>query len=254
MGSVCLLGGIQIKICNRCSERAADVAQDFVKFLWDDAAMLSSSRAHWTLVPAAEANTSAQQNSDSIDATQNGKRHTYGLRIAYPEQAKEICSKGLVVGSCDEADICVESTQVRSLLLCTWQGGVDSAWHDILEGRSLLWPLCSTQTVSQCLMGCRRCLVTGVQVKDRHAHVQRQADGGYTIEDLGSPCGTFINGKKLLAGQRCTLSPGDVVAFGAKAGDHCTYRVKLIHASVWEQLNGKAPIKEGQDDRELLPA
>ncbi|CAK0785225.1 hypothetical protein CVIRNUC_008431 [Coccomyxa viridis] len=176
--------------------------KDFVKFLWDDAAMLSSSRAHWTLVPAAEANTSAQQNSDSIDATQNGKRHTYGLRIAYPEQAKEICSKGLIVGSCAQADIRLESNQV----------------------------------------------------KDRHAHVQRQADGGYTIEDLGSPCGTFVNGKKLAAGQRSKLCPGDEVAFGAKAGAHCTYRVKLIHASVWDQLNGKAPIKEGQDDRELLPA
>ena len=79
--------------------------------------MLSSSRAHWTLVPAAEANTSAQQNSDSIDATQNGKRHTYGLRIAYPEQAKEICSKGLVVGSCAQADIRLESNQVHNLPL-----------------------------------------------------------------------------------------------------------------------------------------
>ena len=94
------------------------MVQDFIKFLWDDAAMLSSSRAHWTLVPAAEANTSAQQNSDSIDATQNGKRHTYGLRIAYPEQAKEICSKGLVVGSCAQADIRLESNQARYLLLC----------------------------------------------------------------------------------------------------------------------------------------
>ena len=231
------------------------VAQDFFKFLWDDAAMLSSCRAYWTLVPAAEANTSAQQNSDSIDATQNGKRHTYGLRIAYPDQAKEICSKGLVVGSCDEADIRLEFNQVRSCPLCTRQRGVCSALHETLEGRSLLWLLCSIQDcISIHVIGCGRCLMTGVQVKDRHAHVQRQADGGYTIEDLGSPCGTFINGKKLLAGQRCTLSPGDEVAFGAKAGEHCTYRVKLIHASVWDQLNGKAPIKEGQDDRELLPA
>ena len=97
-------------------------------------------------------------------------------------------------------------------------------------------------------------MVAVVQVKDRHAHVQRQADGGYTIEDLGSPCGTFINGKRLAAGQHSKLCPGDEVAFGAKAGAHCTYRVKLIHASVWDQLNGEAPIREGQDDRELLPA
>ena len=126
--------------CNKCSERAAAAVQDFIKFLWDDAAMLSSSRAHWTLVPAAEANTSAQQNSDSIDATQNGKRHTYGLRIAYPEQAKEICSKGLVVGSCAQADIRLESNQVRNLppcmptMTCRWRAGMGSALHAALKG------------------------------------------------------------------------------------------------------------------------
>ena len=133
--------------CSECSEEAGVVVQDFIKFLWDDAAMLSSSRAHWTLVPAAEANTSAQQNSDSIDATQNGKRHTYGLRIAYPEQAKEICSKGLVVGSCPQADIRLESNQVPKLPLsvpimtCRWRVGMDSALHATLKGKSLLWLL-----------------------------------------------------------------------------------------------------------------
>ena len=88
------------------------VMQDFVKFLWDDMEMLKSSRAHWTLIPSAAAKSSAQQNSDSIDASQNGKRHTYGLRIAYPEEAKEICCKGLVVGSCSEADIQLDAPQV----------------------------------------------------------------------------------------------------------------------------------------------
>ena len=131
--------------------------QDFIKFLWDDAAMLSSSRAHWTLVPAAEANTSAQQNSDSIDATQNGKRHTYGLRIAYPEQAREICSKGLVVGSCAQADIRLESNQVHNLPLCVptmtcrWQVSMGSVLHGTLKPKSLLWLLWSTQ------LACRQC-------------------------------------------------------------------------------------------------
>ena len=92
-------------------------AQDFFKFLADDMEMLKSSRSHWTLVPVATVDSSAQQNSDSIDASQNGKRHTYGLRIAYPEEAKEICNKGLVVGSCDEADIQLDAPQVTCPLI-----------------------------------------------------------------------------------------------------------------------------------------
>lgn len=95
------------------------------------------------------------------------------------------------------------------------------------------------------------------QVKDRHAHVQRQPCGKYTIEDLASPLGTWLNGKKLVAGQRATLCPGDEIVFGAKQGESLTYRVKMVHASVWDQLNGTAvPEQEDAEDRErdLLPA
>ena len=90
--------------------------QDFFKFLWDNTAMLNACQAHWTLIPAAAANSAAQENSDCIDASQNGKRHTYGLRIAYPEQAKEIGSDGLVVGSCPkQSHIHLDSPQVHLL-------------------------------------------------------------------------------------------------------------------------------------------
>ncbi len=67
-------------------------------------------------------------------------RHTYGLRIAYPEQAKEICSKGLIVGSCAQADIRLESNQVRNLppcmptMTCRWRAGMGSALHAALKG------------------------------------------------------------------------------------------------------------------------
>ena len=78
--------------------------------------MLKSSRAHWTLIPADAAECSAQENSDSIDASQNGKRHVYGLRIAYPEVAKEISLEGLVVGSSPRAHIHLDSSQVWDML------------------------------------------------------------------------------------------------------------------------------------------
>ncbi len=93
------------------------VMQDFFKFLGDDMEMLKSARVHWTLVPSAAAESSAQQNSDQIDASQNGKRHTYGLRIAYPEEAKEICSRGLTVGSSPQAHIQLDAPQVISEML-----------------------------------------------------------------------------------------------------------------------------------------
>ena len=96
-----------------------------------------------------------------------------------------------------------------------------------------------------------------MQVKDRHAQLQRHPDGKYTVEDLDSPSGTWLNGKKLAAGQRATLCPGDEIAFGAKGDISVTYRIKLIHASVWDQLNGKAAPEEQKDsqrERDLLPA
>ncbi len=95
------------------------------------------------------------------------------------------------------------------------------------------------------------------KVEEKHAHVQRQPDGKYTIEGLASTSGTWLNGKKIMAGQRTTLCPGDEIVFGAKQGEGLAYRVKLIHASVWDQLNGTAvPEQEDTKDRErdLLPA
>ncbi len=96
--------------------------QDFSKFLWDDMEMLKSSRAHWTLIPADAAECSAQENSDSIDASQNGKRHVYGLRIAYPEVAKAIGHEGLIVGSSPQAHIHLDIPQVLDMLPCCWHG------------------------------------------------------------------------------------------------------------------------------------
>lgn len=108
------------------------VMQDFFKFLWDDMEMLKSASVHWTLIPSAAAESSAQQNSDSIDASQNGKRHTYGLRIAYPEEAKEICSRGLIIGRSPQAHIQLDAPEVRSVNLLQECGGQEWSWWHIV--------------------------------------------------------------------------------------------------------------------------
>ena len=130
------------------------VMQDFVKFLWNDMEMLKSSRAHWTLIPSAAADSSAQQNSDSIDASQNGKRHTYGLRIAYPEEAKEICCKGLVVGSCPQADIQLDVPQVTLIILlwrsdCPRSASCGGMLHIVPVLNLVLTPLVSSASSSE---------------------------------------------------------------------------------------------------------
>lgn len=53
-----------------------------------------------------------QAHSDSIDAADNGERHHFGLRIAYPEAAMEICTAGVLVGSGAEADVVLDAPMV----------------------------------------------------------------------------------------------------------------------------------------------
>jgi len=98
------------------------------------------------------------------------------------------------------------------------------------------------------------CAVPVIKVKDKHAHLQRQPCGKYTIEDLATSSGTWLNGKKIGAGQQHTLLPGDEIAFGAKQGEGITYRVKMVHASVWDQLNNGQAAPEQKDQKDLLPA
>ena len=57
-----------------------------------------------------------QAHSDSIDAAQNGQRHRFGLRIAYPEAATEISAEGVLIGSGADADLRLEAPVVCSLL------------------------------------------------------------------------------------------------------------------------------------------
>lgn len=53
------------------------------------------------------------------------------------------------------------------------------------------------------------------KISRRHARIRRSNDGKYTIEDLGSTNGTFINrGRRLIPGTETPLGDGDEIIIG----------------------------------------
>lgn len=48
-----------------------------------------------------------------------------------------------------------------------------------------------------------------------HAHVRRDADGGWSLVDLGSHNGTLVRGEKIAPNQPEKLKSGDLVTLGA---------------------------------------
>lgn len=56
-------------------------------------------------------------------------------------------------------------------------------------------------------------LLSDPRVSRKHAQVASQ-DGSFTLEDLGSTNGTFLNGERLQPGDKRPLSQGDTVSFG----------------------------------------
>jgi len=57
--------------------------------------------------------------------------------------------------------------------------------------------------------------VPEAKVSRRHARITRLRDGQYSVEDLGSTNGTFVNrGKRLLPGNRQPLNDGDEIIVG----------------------------------------
>jgi pSer/pThr/pTyr-binding forkhead associated (FHA) protein len=55
-------------------------------------------------------------------------------------------------------------------------------------------------------------IVLGDETVSRsHARIERQPGGGFSIEDLGTPNGTFVNGTRV---QRTTLADGDTIGLG----------------------------------------
>ena len=50
----------------------------------------------------------------------------------------------------------------------------------------------------------------------RHARLELAAEGGLTLQDIGSANGTFVNDERLLAGEARRLRDSDVVSFAGK--------------------------------------
>lgn len=70
--------------------------------------------------------------------------------------------------------------------------------------------------------------------------------GDYWVVDQGSAQGTWLNGNRLKAQQKQKVTPGDEVCVGRKGSENLTYKVKMVHSSVWEQVEqaGKGDRKE----------
>lgn len=65
------------------------------------------------------------------------------------------------------------------------------------------------------------------------------------VEDMGSPSGTWLNGRRLPARLPNQICPGDELCFGCRETEAVRFRVKMVHASVIEQLS------EGADGSSL---
>jgi len=56
--------------------------------------------------------------------------------------------------------------------------------------------------------------LSSVEVSKTHAHLEHSSKGGWTIQDLGSSNGTFVNGNRLESFRKAVIFPNDEVCFG----------------------------------------
>ena len=56
------------------------------------------------------------------------------------------------------------------------------------------------------------------------------------MTDLGSEHGTWLNDRKVRAKQPAQVMPGDTLQFGSPGSLQLTFKVKMCHNSVFEQL------------------
>ena len=84
--------------------------------------------------------------------------------------------------------------------------------------------------------------INDAEVSRRHAQLVRQPDGNYTIEDLGSTNGTFINGVRIQGA--ALLTEGDTVDFGDS--------IRLVYAEALAMPEPYAPDEEDTADLEPI--
>ncbi|MGD8862073.1 MAG: sigma 54-interacting transcriptional regulator [Myxococcales bacterium] len=78
------------------------------------------------------------------------------------------------------------------------------------------------------------------RISRRHAQVEPDAEGGYTIRDLDSRNGTYVNGRRLEPNVPCPLEDGDVVRMGS-----ALLLLQFLDAEACRRLLEHAPIDAG---------
>ena len=93
---------------------------------------------------------------------------------------------------------------------------------------------------------------------EAHARVRKERDGTYSVTDLASTSGTWLNDRRLAPNSPVRLCPGDELAVGAQRNAGHKYRVKLVHATVWSQCADAANLQDSADqpdaERQLAAA
>lgn len=81
---------------------------------------------------------------------------------------------------------------------------------------------------------CSQCSYTNLRLKscwlslqaaEQHAEFTKE-DGHHYVNDLGTPAGTWLNDKRMEAGAKKRLRPGDVLEFG-QPGTGLRYKIKV---------------------------
>ena len=78
-------------------------------------------------------------------------------------------------------------------------------------------------------------MVALVQVSMHHARLFKES-GDYYVSDLGSAQGTWLNGARLAVQRKQKVTPGDEITVGRRGLEDLTFKVKMVHPSVWEQV------------------
>jgi pSer/pThr/pTyr-binding forkhead associated (FHA) protein len=79
--------------------------------------------------------------------------------------------------------------------------------------------------VQHCWPGADRSLPPPPQAAERHAEFTKE-DGHHYVCDLGTPSGTWLNDKRVDAGSKRMLRPGDILEFG-QPGSGLRYKIKV---------------------------
>ncbi|KAK9843651.1 hypothetical protein WJX81_001154 [Elliptochloris bilobata] len=79
-------------------------------------------------------------------------------------------------------------------------------------------------------------VIDHAEVAPEHVRLERNSTGSYHVTALASPSAAWLNGRQLEPGHASMLCPGDELELGTRGHPDTSFRVKMVHASVWRQL------------------